>query len=254
MIDEVQDLMDQYWAWLRDQTSLRRVEDWIEITTPYLDRHNDFLQIYAQRQPGGWSLTDDGYVIDDLEQSGCNVSSPKRQAMLDSTLAGFGVQLDGRSFVVEASQEDFSLRKHNLVQAMLSVGDLFYLSAPSATNLFYEDVVEWLDNSDIRYTPKVQFAGKSGYNHTFDFVIPKSKLQPERILIAVNRPRRETAQTVAFSWIDTKDVRPPDSCALAVLNDTEQPVPANVRSAVQNHGVLPKLWSQREELSEQLAE
>lgn len=253
MIEEVQNLMDQYWAWLRDQTSLRKVEDWVEITTPYLDRHNDYLQIYAQRDQGGWLLTDDGYVIDDLEQSGCNISSPKRRTMLNSTLAGFGVQLDNARLVVKASQTDFSLCKHNLVQAMLSVGDLFYLSAPSVASLFYEDVVEWLDNSDIRYTPNVKFAGKSGYDHRFDFVIPKSKQQPERVLRTVNRPRRETAQVVAFSWIDTKDVRSSNSRAYAILNDTESQVPANVLSAVQNYGVNPMLWSERESVREELA-
>lgn len=126
MIEEAQELMDQYWSWLRDRTSLRAVDDWIEITTPYLDRHNDYLQIYARRQGGGWLLTDDGYVIDDLEQSGCNISSPKWKAMLNSTLAGFGVQSENGRLVVQASPTDFALRKYNLVQAMLSVGDLFY--------------------------------------------------------------------------------------------------------------------------------
>lgn len=252
MIDEVQDLMDRYWAWLRDQTSLRKVEDWIEITTPFLDRHNDFLQIYARRDEGGWLLTDDGYVIDDLEQSGCSIDSTKRRAMLNSTLAGFGVRLDGTRLGVTASPKDFSLRKHNLVQAMLSVGDLFYLSAPSVASLFYEDVVEWLDSSNIRYTPNVKFSGKSGFDHRFDFVIPKSKQQPERVLRTVNRPRRDTAQVVAFSWIDTKDVRSPDSRAYAILND-EQQVPANVLGAVRSYGVHPMPWSERDSVREELA-
>ena len=38
MIGEVQSLLDQYWIWLREQTSLRQIEEWVEITTPYLDR------------------------------------------------------------------------------------------------------------------------------------------------------------------------------------------------------------------------
>lgn len=37
MIGEMQSLLDGYWKWLEDQTSLRAVDDWIEITTPYLD-------------------------------------------------------------------------------------------------------------------------------------------------------------------------------------------------------------------------
>src|SRR3990172_5232136 len=89
MMDEIQRLLDQYIAWLKDKTILRQVKDWVEITTPYLDRHNDYLQIYAKCQNGGYILTDDGYVLEDLEQSGCKLESAKRQALLKITLNGF---------------------------------------------------------------------------------------------------------------------------------------------------------------------
>src|SRR4029077_11049013 len=64
MIDEIYRLMDRYLVWLKDTTSLREVNDWVEITTPYLDRHNDFLQIYAPRENGGYTLTDDGFIME----------------------------------------------------------------------------------------------------------------------------------------------------------------------------------------------
>jgi hypothetical protein len=253
VINEVQTLLDQYWAWLRDKTTLRLVDDWIEITTPYIDRHNDRLQIYARRENGVYVLTDDGYVLTDLEQSGCTIDSPKRQALLKMTLNGFGVQMIDRSLEVRASPDNFPLRKHNLVQAMLAVNDLFYLSSPVVASLFYEDVVAWMDLSEIRYTPKAKFTGKSGYDHLFDFVIPRSKVQPERILRAISRPSRDTAQAMAFSWIDTKQVRASDSMAYAVLNDTEHPISQSVVDALRNYDVKPVLWSIREQVRQELA-
>jgi len=69
MIDEIQTLLNQYLAWLKDKTALRQVKEWIEITTPYLDRHNDYLQIYVKRENSGFFLTDDGYTIEDLKCS-----------------------------------------------------------------------------------------------------------------------------------------------------------------------------------------
>ena len=175
MINEVQSLLDRYWKWLRDETVLREIGDWVEITTPYLDRHNDCLEIYAKRQDGGFLLTDDGYTIEDLEQSGCSIDSARRQDLLKTTLNGFGVRISGATNALEvrASADDFALRKHNLVQAMLAVNDLFYVASSPGVSLFYEDVVSWLDACDIRYTPNVRFTGKSGYDHRFDFVIPK---------------------------------------------------------------------------------
>ena len=253
MIDEIQSLLDQYRVWLRDRTGLREIGDWIEITTPYLDRHNDCLQIYAKRSNGGFVLTDDGYIVNDLEQSGCKIDSGKRRELLKTILNGFGVQIIEKTLEVRASSDNFALRKHNLIQAMLAVGDLFYLASPLTTSLFYEDVVAWLDLSDIRYTPNVKFSGKSGYDHRFDFVIPKSKVEPERVLRTINRPSRDTAQAIAFSWVDTKDVRSPGCRAYALLNDTENPVSENVLAAMRSYDVNPIPWSAREDAREELA-
>ena len=253
MIEEVQRLLDDYLAWLRDKTSLRQIDKWVEITTPYLDRHNDYIQIYAGKVNGGFVLTDDGYTIDDLEQCGCKLESSKRQDLLKMTLNGFGVQLHDNALEVHASHDNFALRKHNLVQAILAVNDMFYLAMPMVASLFYEDVVAWLDLHEVRYTPRVKFTGKSGYDHLFDFVIPKSRHKPERILQAINRPNRETAQAVAFSWIDTKEVRPVDSTAYALLNDSEQPVSAGVIDALRSYDVQPIPWSKRDDIRMELA-
>lgn len=254
MIDEVQELLDQYWAWLKDKTKLRDVGgEWVEITTPHLDRHNDYLQIYARRQNGTLVLTDDGYIIGDLQRSGCRLDSHKRQALLNMTLAGFGVQLIDERLEVHASPENFAMRKHNLLQAMLAVNDLFFLSIPMVASLFYEDVVAWLDASDIRYTPNIKFTGKSGYDHLFDFVIPKSRRQPERILHTITRPSKDTAEAAAFKWIDTRDVRSPESRAYALLNDQEQRVPQGVLDALSNYDIRPVVWSAREQIEEELA-
>ena len=251
-MEEIKTLMDQYVAWLRSKTTLRRVADWIEITTPYLDRHNDYLQIYARRQNGNYILTDDGYILDELELSGCKLESPKRQALLQMTLNGFGVKLVDGALEVRASKDDFPMRKHNLVQAMLAVNDLFYLASPIVSSLFLEDVVAWLDENEIRYTPNVKFTGKSGYDHRFNFVIPKSKRRPERVLQAINRPSRDVAGATAFAWIDTKEVRGPDSRAYALLNDSERAVSSSVMDALQSYEVRPIQWSKRQAVVEEL--
>lgn len=252
MIQDIHKLLDDYVVWLKDKTHLRQVDQWVEITTPYLDRHNDYIQIYARKSNGGYSLTDDGYTIADLEQTGCKLNSDKRKELLTMTLNGFGVQLVDQRLEVHASTDNFPLRKHNLLQAILAVNDLFYLVAPLVTSLFYEDVVAWLDLNDIRYTPQVKFTGKTGYDHLFDFVIPKSRNQPERILQAINRPNRDNAQSVAFSWIDTREVRSASSTAYAILNDAEQPVSSSVLDALKNYDVRPIQWSRRDTVLQEL--
>jgi hypothetical protein len=253
MIEDIRVLLDQYVVWLKDKTTLRQINDWIEITTPYLDRHNDYLQIYAKRTNGNFLLSDDGYVIEDLRQTGCKLDSSKRQALLKMTLNGFGVQLNGDRLEVKASRANFSLKKHNLIQAMLSVNDLFYLAVPIVSSLFFEDVVEWLDLHEIRYTPKVKFTGKSGYDHVFDFVIPKSRKYPERVVQTINRPSRDTAESLAWAWVETKEVRSPNAKAYAFLNDSEQAIATSVLDALQNYEVIPVPWSRRDDVRLALA-
>jgi len=253
MVSEIGELIDKYLSWLKDKTAIREVGDYVEITTPYLDRHNDYLQIYAKKEGGLFVLTDDGYILNDLEQSGCRIESPKRQQLLKLTLNGFGVQTKGKVLQVSATPENFALKKHNLVQAMLAINDMFYLAEPMIVSIFYEDVVYWLDANEIRYTPRVKFTGRSGFDHSFDFVIPKSRSSPERILQTLNRPNKDSATLLAFSWVDTKEVRPPESKAFAFLNDQEQPVPVEIMEALRNYEVTPMPWSQRENLRQEFA-
>src|SRR5260370_25492414 len=150
---------------------------------------------------------------------------------------GFGVKLRNDALEVHATAETFPSRKHNLIQAILAVNDLFYLAKPVVESLFFEDVIAWLDANEIRYTPKVKFTGISGYDHLFDFVIPKSRKQPERILQAINRPTRDSAEAFIYAWSDTREVRPPESKAYAVLNDLEQSVSVGVIDAFRNYAI-----------------
>ena len=252
-IVEVEKLLGDYREWLRDKTKLRQVNgSWVEITTPYLDRHNDALQIYARRENGGFVLTDDSYVIHDLESSGCKLDTEKRKDLLRMTLNGFGVKLNQEAIEVQATPENFPLRKHNLVQAMLAVNDLFYLAQPVVESLFYEDVVAWLDANDIRYTPSVKFTGISGYDQHFDFAIPKSRKQPERIVRAINRPTRDSALLFINAWGDTRQVRTPESKAYAMLND-EQAISGAIVDALRNYGIRPVPWAQRVDVVAELA-
>lgn len=252
---EIEKLLNDYRAWLKDKTTLRELNgEWVEITTPYLDRHNDALQIYARQQNGGYLLTDDSYTIHDLESSGCALKSEKRQDLLKMTLNGFGVKLNSEALEIHASAESFPSRKHNLIQAMLAVNDLFYLAKPVVESLFFEDVVAWLDANDIRYTPRAKFTGISGYDHLFDFVIPKSrKKEPERIIQAINRPTRDSAEAFIYAWTDTRDIRPVDSKAYAILNDAEQSISGGVMDAFRNYSIQPVPWSDRAQVVAELA-
>jgi len=242
---ELKNLVNQYSTWLNDKTILRILNDHGEITTPFLDRHNDNIQIYVKKTSNGYILTDDGYTINDLETSGCEINTDKRKAILLQTLNGFGVKNLNDELFIKTDEPHFPQMKHNLIQAILAVNDIFYTASTVVTSLFLEDVQAWLDENEIRYTPKVNFAGKSGFQHNYDFVIPKSPRSPERIIKAMNTPDKPQIQNLIFSWQDTQLIRPDSSVLYAILNDVS-PLSNPVIEALANYEVEPILWSSKD--------
>jgi hypothetical protein len=246
MSAECRKLVDDYVNWLKSRITIAEVNGVCEITTPFLDRHNDRIQIYVQRCGEGLRLTDDGYTIGDVESSGCHLDTPVRDRLVKTILNGFGVTLgeDGELFV-ESSEASFPQKKHALIQAILSVHDMFMTAPPRVMSFFWEDVQRFLDANNVRFTPSVEFTGKTNFVHKFDFVIPRSRKQPERIVRAINSPSRDTASSLIFAWTDTREARPPKSRALAMLNDTEKDISQEIVSAFQHYDIEAIPWSKR---------
>lgn len=250
---ECKQLVEAYVGWLRKGLSLEKLEQACELTTPFLDRHNDHLQIYAVKRDGKIVLSDDGYILSDLRTSGLDLNTPKRKAVLETMLNGFGVRTDGKQLLVEASQRNLGQRLHALVQAMLAVNDMFVMAQPRVASFFWEDVKGFLDQHDIRYSPRVKISGRSGFDHAIDFLIPKSRTRPERFIQAINAPNKNTIGTYLFALGDTRDARGDGSEAYAFLNDREREVGGDVIEALEAYEVKAALWSRREEYVQALA-
>lgn len=249
--------LEDYFSWLRDSTEIKRVQggrEYFEITTPHLDRHNDCLQIYVRADgDDGYLLTDDRSILDDLEMSGCKLDTPKRKKLLEMTLNGFGVVSNEGAIEVRATKQSFPRKKHDLLQSMLAIDDMFALASPNVMSLFIEDVALWLDESEVRSVRNIKLSGKSGYDHTFDFVIASFKDAPERVIQTINRPSKESAEAMVFKWIDTRQAREDNSQAYALLNDQEQAIPSQVIDALQTYEIVPVSWSKRESIVPELA-
>ena len=255
MIAETQELIDSYVKWIRDRTALRSVgASIVEITTPFLDRHNDRVQVYLKYESNRILLSDDGYTLSDLEDSGCPVdSSPRRRELLKEVCNGFGVTIKGNALTIEASVDSFADKKFRLIQAIMAVDDLFYLSSATVASVFYDDVSQWLAVNNIRYSSRVKLSGKSGFDHMFDFIIPKSSIEPERVIKIMNNPRKSSAKDIVFSWIDTKETREPSSELLAVLNDTDISISSATIDCLNSYDITPVFWSKRKDAIEKFA-
>jgi len=253
---ECERLIDAYVGWLRQGLSVEDIGEACELTTPFLDRHNDHLQVYATRRNGNIILSDDGYILSDLRTSGLEVDTPKRKMVLDGVLNGLGVRAEDGQLMVEASTHNLGQRLHSLVQAMLAINDMFVMGQPRVASFFFEDVRSFLDSNNVRYTPRVKLAGKSGYDHGIDFLIPKSSRRPERIVQAIAAPKKDNIIAYLWTLSDTRSARTAESepQAYAFLNDQDQPVGGDVVEALTAYRVTPAIWSQRADYVSALAE
>lgn len=246
-------LVDLYAHWLKEKVKPRAIGDVCELTTPFVDRHNDYLQIYVKATSSGMLLTDDGYTIRDLEMSSMEFNTERRKNELRVILNGFGINLRGDSLEVEAGPDNFAQKKHNLLQAMLAINDFFVLAPPKVSSFFKEDVEKFLSLHDIRFTKDVNFIGKSGFNHHFDFVIPPSKKEPERVLRTINNPTKNNVSAMIFSWDDARKVRSENAIAIAVLNDQDREITPDTIHALKAYEIEPMAWGKRDKYIEKLA-
>lgn len=244
-------LIKSYITWLSNEIEIEDVKGVCQITTPFLDRHNDHLQIYVTRIGDKIKLSDDSYTLTDLEMSGFS-TTPRRKQTLESILRGFAVKMDGNELSVMADRKDFPQRKHGLIQAMLAVDDMFMISTPSVAQYFKDDVEKFLKENEIRHVKDASFIGTSGFTHQFHFVIPASlgdsQKYPERYLNAINNPtRRYIISRMIFPWNDLEKVRHEESLAYAVLNDMDKDVSNEVTTALSQYGIKPFFWTKREQ-------
>jgi len=255
MINEAESLVDSYYKWLQKKTLFEKMDDCIEITTPYIDRHNDYIQIYVKKSGNSFVLTDNGYTMGDLSMSGLKLDSPKRKELIRITLNGFGIDVrdmknGSRELYIESSIDDFPLKKHNLIQAVLAVNDMFYAASAHVASLFLEDVRDWLDSNSVKYEENAAFSGKSGLERRFDFVIPKSEKSPERLIKSLNNLDKNSTNSSIMDWIDIKEMRP-ESKAFVLVNDIQNK--QTCFNAFSKYDMEAVLWSKKEEIIEELA-
>ena len=239
----IQEYINSYTEWLRSEITFSKVGEYYEINTPFLDNDNDYLQFYVKQEKDEVYFTDDGFTINSLEMTGVSLT-PTRKNQLSSILQQFGVQLDKKELVLKAPASQFAQKKHAFTQCLMRVSDMCMISKSKAGSYFLEDIQTFFQENDIFCMENVQFTGKSGFYHNYDFAIQRSKFQPERLCLAINSPTKASMSNALFAWGDTKPSRKPDSKLIVLLNDTSK-IGKGIVEGFENYGVSSIRWSER---------
>mgnify|MGYP000532177856 CR=1 FL=1 len=146
--------------------------------------------------------------------------------------------------------EGFSLLCKSMIslqaftQCIMRVSDMYMTSRAKIGSYFLDDIQTFFQQNDIFCMENVQFTGKSGFNHNYDFAIQRSKYKPERLCLAINNPSKTTMGNALFAWEDTKPSRRNDSKLIVILNDSNG-ISKGIEDGFENYDVNSIRWSQR---------
>jgi hypothetical protein len=247
---EINQLLAEYTAWLNSKISVAKYGEIYELTTPFLDRFNDYLQIYViPEKDGELTLTDGGYIIDNLLSSGVTLKQgSKKLNRIYQIIRNFGLNLNGNKITVTAQESQFAQKKHAMVQAMLAIDELYETEPKAGKDFFAEDVKTYFDNHNIYYSDGVSFEGKSGSTATYDLLFQRNRNHPERLCNIVSRMTESSRNMMIFNWLDISPVRKPDSMLIVILNDISQEFRQSDINALENYNITPARFSESEKL------
>ena len=238
----VQEYKDRYIKWLKDEIHVEKVGSCCEVTAPFIDHNNDYIQFYIRQDGDKISFTDDGDILQTLEAEGLSLTA-KRRAQINATLHQYGVKLERDSLTAESSSTDFPQKKHAFIQAMLKVDDLYMTFRSKASGVFTDDIAAFFKSNNIYCTPDIQLLGESGFSHNYDFLIQQSREMPTRLCVGINTPSRTNTENVLFSWLDTRQARKSEKDMLIVFLNDEHSIGKNVIEGLKAYDTHPILWS-----------
>lgn len=217
---EINKLLNSYFDYLKGDFDINVIDKkCYEIITPFLDRHNDNISVYIDfLDDNTLKISDGGETIQDLKLSGFEFNTEKRNKHLEVALNGFGVfRKENDELFVISGACDFAKKQHNMIQALISVNDMFVPSKTSS-GFFYDDVECFFDSINARYAPNVSIEGKSHLSHKFEFLISKSRQEKERLIKLLNNAKKENLKATLFTFTDLATDRS-SSDKIIIFND-----------------------------------
>ena len=241
------DWISEYYQWIKKNLSARNLKNgWTEIGTPFIDRHNDGLVIYAKRDGNAITLSDDGYIINDLLADGVSLRGSKRAVILDQLLFSYGVENQNNEMIMHTDTKNYAASMHMFIQAMLTVNDMFMLNNTTVKTIFLDDVADYFDQQQLIYTPNFLAKGSTGLEFNFNFQI--AGRTSEILINSFNSINRGNLAAFLFDWLDIRDERQKSArkkvTGLAIIND-EKGVDKKYLDALLAKGTDYILFSER---------
>lgn len=250
-------LVEKYLDWVKGHSSEREVgAGWSALSFPFVDRHNDFLQVFVREDRDGYLITDEGRTIRDLKRIGCDLKSKtKRRSLAASILRGLGLDpalLNSEEIATKAVNGEFPHKLNNILMSMMAIDGLAVATPSSVLTLFKEDVTDWLRTIGVKFEAGGLLTGKSENSYGFDFVIPARADGRESVVQTFDKADTIYIESFTYRVIDVREgVQGQWPEFYAMFSDSSAPNSKN-RRALLTQGIDPWVWSERDQLARKL--
>jgi hypothetical protein len=122
----MEDLIELYLSWLKQKINYEEINGYYEITTPFVNHINDYIQFYLRRdEKDNIYMTDDGETLSSLKMVGLNVYLSSRKREIEEILNDYSVKLKGNEIITITTLPAFPMTCHKFIQAILAVDSLY---------------------------------------------------------------------------------------------------------------------------------
>ncbi|TFI67834.1 hypothetical protein CKN63_03270 [Carnobacterium divergens] len=244
-----QELLDQYFNWYKSKYTIKELNNSSEIITPFVNHINDRIALYVKTlSNNNIKISDDGVTLQELDMMGFKFTDT-RERTLSNIMSSFGIsKADDVLYVIVENAADFPQKKHNLIQAILKIYDLLFVSANKVKNMFHEDVYDFLYENDFGGT-KADLAGKS-IKYSIDYVLGATKNRPQTIIQFLNKPSFESIAAQAYIYNDLRDAyidQHMKTKYVVIANDANQ-IPKKSIMVANDIGIDLIGWSNKEKI------
>ena len=124
---DIRKLVSQSVVWLEQTTLVTPCKDgFYKIAVPLVDHFNDGLEIYVREREGQVDITDDGYIVSNLEKCGVVVSEGSEQReYIKRIIRKNDLELRNDEIWAHTTVDKFPVVALTVFQAMLTVDALY---------------------------------------------------------------------------------------------------------------------------------
>ncbi|KAA9302088.1 MULTISPECIES: DUF1828 domain-containing protein [Aerococcus] len=200
-------LIDNYIEWYKSKIQINELKKADEIITPYTNHLNDRIPIFIiWHNDKTLELTDDGMTLDELDMMGLNYSTETRQQILTNIVKKYSLNLQDNILTTKKIEiKDFPQKKHDMLQAILSIYDLLNLNESNTRSMFKEDVYSFFFEHEFGGNIEPNFTGSSSIHYQMDYSLGATKSRPNIMFQFIRKPVFDNIVSQKFIYEDLKN-------------------------------------------------